>query len=204
MIKLSTLFTRMTPAETFALADACAVSRAAIDNGEGALCSQFIADAYTAAASGVSVEDALQDWYKGYALHCGASVSDKGRVNITGLDESGQEAFKRARNSFNVAKSAIMGAYKAHREGLVTITDGGSLFLNQSGMPRSKGELLAFARDAKKATEGTDLQKAMARLVAAFKAASKLSDTDNDIFMDTCRSYLANPESVGGEDEDAE
>lgn len=204
-LSLSSLFTRMTDAQTFALADACGAARDATNKGEDALCGQFIASAAVAFASGVSVEDTLSDWYKAYAIHSGAKVSDKGRVSTGEMEPAAAEAFKRARNSFNVAKSAIVGAQRAAESGDVAITDGGSLFLRQDGMPRSKGELLAFAKDAKAAREGTDLQKAIARLTASFKAAAKLTDDERAIFEDTCRAYLANPAlAIGGEDEDGE
>ena len=203
-ITLSDAFRRMTTAESFALADACGQASEALDNGQSALCGQFIASAYVAvAASGgvEGVEATLGHWHMAYAASKGATVSDKGRISTDGMTEAGKASYIKVRNSFNVAKSAIVKAVRLTDKILPLITDGGSVLLDGNGMPRSKGALLAFIADASKVTK-TDLEKAVSRAMAAFAAARKLNDTDRAIFDDTIQALVAGTLSAGDADAD--
>lgn len=202
-IRLSAGFVTLDRAETFALADACGAGRAAVDAGESALCGQFIAMGYTAAESGMSVEDTLADWHRDYARSKGASVSDKGRVSTTDMPEDAKAAYVKVRNSFNVAKSAIVKAVELTDKIVPLIEDGGSVLLDANGMPRSKGELLAFIKAASSKPK-SELEKAVSRLMAAYAAAAKLTDAERDIFDDTARALATGELSAVESEDDAE
>jgi len=202
-IRLSLGFVKLGRAETFALADACGQARTALEGGESALCGQFIGMSYEAFAAGVSVEETLADWHRDYARTKGGTVSDKGRVSTADMSEGDKAAYIKVRNSFNVAKSAIVKAVNLTDKILPLIEDGGSVLLDANGMPRSKGDLLEFIKAASASTK-TELEKAVARLMAAYAAAGKLSDDDRAIFDNTAAALASGAMSATDSEDDAE
>lgn len=195
-IALNPAFVVLSQVETFAIADACAEARMAVDGVDGKLYHQFVAKAYT---GGI---EALSQWYTDYAVRCGATVSDKGRVSTASIPADKRDAFLKARNSFNVAKSTLAKAYENAEDIIAIIDDGGSVFLDGNGFPRSRGDIMALIKkatakpeseseEAAEAAESAQLPKALSSLATAIKQASRCSDDDIAEFVRMAREQLA-------------
>jgi hypothetical protein len=183
---LSSSFVRMSREETFVVADTCAEADGALDRARGRLYHQFVAIACT---DGM---EALQGWYTDYARRCGATVSDKGRVTMDTIPEEKRDAFVKARNSFSVAKNTLTKAASLTDKIIPIVDDGGSVFLDGNGMPRSRNDILGLIAKASAAddAQSSQLSKALASLANAVRQASKLDDADLATFLSMAREQM--------------
>lgn len=195
-VSLSTSFVRMSREETFIVADTCAEADGALDRARGRLYHQFVAIACT---DGM---EALQTWYTDYAARCGATVSDKGRVTMDTIPEDKRDAFVKARNSFQVAKNTLTKAAAITDKILEIVDDGGTVFLDANGMPRSRNDILGLIAKATAAddAQSSQLSKALASLANAMRQASKLDDADMATFLSMARDSMTALENQDADD----
>jgi hypothetical protein len=194
-VSLNAAFVVLTRAETYIIADTCAEADGALGRARGKLYHQFVAGVY---AGGM---EWLDGWYKDYAIRAGATVSESGRVSTATIPADKLESFKAARNSFNVAKSTLSKAYENADAIAAIIDDGGSVFLDGNGFPRSRNDILALVAKATKAeapeaddadaVEAAQLPKALSSLATAIKQASRCDDSDIAEFIRMAREQLS-------------
>lgn len=217
MLALNSSFKTLDAVQFNTLWQTAGDTREALDRVDGDLYGQMVARAYHAAAADPSdplnaVEKCLTELRISYAHHVGAEVSHtkSGAVRITG-----DKFTAKARNSFDSAKSVLLGALKMADAIGASLTDGGTVYLRGDGMPRGKTEMQGLIKRAKSgaagdnddATETAPLQRALARAADAFKIASGLDESDRRTFLDMLKAQTAQFEALDpdyADDEDTD